>query len=88
MGSGEPAHIEYASPMEAETLKNFPATYMEVAEYDCLRDEGIEFANRLKKERVQVELHEVKQACHGFETATKSSLSKVAMERRIKFLIS
>lgn len=88
LGNGEPAHIEYASPMEAETLKNFPATYMEVAEYDCLRDEGIEFANRLKEECVQVELHEVKQACHGFETETKSSLSKAAMKRRIQFLIN
>lgn len=84
--SQEIEHMEYASPMEAKTLKGFPTSYIEVAEYDCLRDEGIAFCNRLKEENVKAELYEVKQACHGFETAIDSSLTREAMDRRIEFL--
>lgn len=83
LGNQPIEYIEYASPMEVDTLKEFPPSYIEVAEYDCLRDEGIAFGNRLQQEDVLVELHEVKQACHGFETATRSSLTKEAMDRRV-----
>jgi len=86
LGKQPPDFMEYASPMEAEYLQGFPATYIEVAEYDCLRDEGIAFGNRLKEANVLVELHEIKQACHGFETAINSSVTRTAMERRIEFL--
>lgn len=86
LGKQTPDFVEYASPMEAEFLQGFPASYIEVAEYDCLRDEGIAFAKRLKEANVPVELHEVKQACHGFETAINSSVTRTAMERRIEFL--
>lgn len=78
--------IQYASPIEADSLNCFPETYMEVAEYDCLRDEGVAFASRLQKEGVKVELYEEKGTCHGFETALKSTILKNAMERRIQWL--
>ncbi len=81
-----PEHIEYASPIEATSFENFPESYIEVAEYDCLRDEGIMLSERLKEEGVGVELHEVKNACHGFETATDSSITKECMNRRIQWL--
>ncbi len=42
-----PRQIQYASPLEACSLKNFPKTYVEVAEFDCLHDEGIAFAKKL-----------------------------------------
>lgn len=78
--------IKYASPMEADSLMGFPNTYIEVAEFDCLHDEGIEFANRLKKENVNVELYEVKAACHGFEDALNSELLHKCMERRVRWV--
>lgn len=31
----------YVSPMEADLLEGMPSTYLETAEFDCLRDEGI-----------------------------------------------
>ena len=86
LGKQTPEYMEYASPMEAASLEGFPASYIEVAEYDCLRDEGIAFAKRLREADVPVELQVVKQACHGFETAIKSSVTRTAMERRIEFL--
>lgn len=86
LGDQLPKEIAYASPMEAESLKDFPETYIEVAEFDSLRDEGIAFAKKLEDEKISVELHEVKGACHGFETALESEMVERAMQRRIKWL--
>ncbi|MCM1037944.1 MAG: alpha/beta hydrolase [Ruminococcus sp.] len=71
-----------------ESGKHFPDAYIEVAEFDCLRDEGIAFAQRLRSEGVPVELHEVKGACHGFETALASKIVENAMQRRIRWIWS
>ena len=79
--------LKYASPMEAESLMDFPNTYIEVAEFDCLHDEGVEFAKRLKKESVDVELYEVKAACHGFEDVLNSELLHKCMDRRVRWIV-
>lgn len=79
-------HIEYASPIEAASLTKFPPTYIEAAEYDCLRDEGILLYKRLVEENIHAELHEIKNACHGFETAIDSCIMKECMECRINWL--
>lgn len=78
--------IEYASPIEADSLDNFPESYIEVAEYDCLRDEGIAFYKRLIEGGTTAELYEIKNACHGFEVATDGLLTRTCMNRRIKWL--
>ena len=83
----EPAkHVEYASPIEATSFAGFPPTYIEVAQYDCLRDEGILLYERFQEEGIPAELHEIKNACHGFETMTKSKITKTCMNRRINWL--
>lgn len=84
----DPKQIQYASPMEADSLAHFPKTYVETAEFDCLHDEGVAFAKRLKSEGVTAELHEVKGACHGFEAALKSTIVADAINRRIKWIKS
>lgn len=86
LGEQEPEKIEYASPVEASSFEKFPPTYVEVAEFDCLRDEGILFCNKLKETGIAVELHEIKNACHGYETAIESSITRNAMDRRVKRL--
>ena len=86
LGDAEPGHPEYASPAEVYSLEGFPQTYMEVAEFDCLHDEGVMFANRLKIAGVQGELHDIKGACHGYETAGNSRVTRSCMERRIDWL--
>lgn len=88
LGNQEPKQIQYASPIEAESLEHFPNVYMEVAEFDSLRDEGIAFAERLRSEGVFTELHEVKGACHGFETALESRIVEKCMQRRIQWIQS
>ena len=82
----KPEHIEYASPMEAKTLEGFPETYIEVAEFDCLHDDGVAFAKRLETDGIKVELHEVDKACHGFEVALESELVKESLLRRINWI--
>ena len=88
LGNQEPNQIQYASPIEAGSLEHFQNVYMEVAEFDCLRDEGIAFAERLRSEGVFTELHEVKGACHGFETALESRILEKSMQRRIHWIQS
>lgn len=56
--------IDYLSPIEAKTLQGLPATHIEVAQYDCLHDEGVAFASKLEKNGVKVELHEILGAMH------------------------
>ena len=79
---------EFASIAELESLDFFPDTYVEVAEFDCLHDEGIAFAHRLKAEGVATELHDIKGACHGYEAATKSSIVRRCMKHRINWIKS
>lgn len=77
--------LYFASPMENENFENFCKTYIEVAEFDPLRDEGIAFAEKLKSYGVDVKLVKVEHACHGFETAVNSEITRQAMERRVEF---
>lgn len=78
----------YASPAEAVSLEGMPPSYVEVAEYDCLRDEGIAFAKALKDSGIPAELYETKRTVHGFEIAEKNEIVKESVDRRIKKLRS
>ena len=86
LGDEEPSPVEYASPVETKSLKDFPPTYVEVAEFDCLHDEGVAFCERLKNAGVSTELHEVRGGCHGYETATNSLLVRSCMDLRIAWM--
>ena len=83
-----PDKTKYASISEIETLGFFPPTYIETAEYDCLHDEGIEFAEKLKSQGIPVEVHDTKGTCHGYETAIKSSIVEKCMSWRVEWIKS
>jgi len=83
---GVHSHREYASPMEATSLANLPDSYVEVSEFDCLRDEGINFAESMQKSGVHVELYQTKGTVHGFDMAEKSEIVHRSVERRIEVL--
>lgn len=85
---GLPVEKGYASPAEADSLEGMPPAYVEVAEYDCLRDEGIAFAKALKDSGIPAELYETKRTVHGFEIAEKNEIVKESVDRRIKKLRS
>jgi len=86
LGDQHPEKVEYASPLEAESFKSFPPVYIEVAQYDALRDEGIALYHRLQEQGIACEMHEIIGACHGFETALKSNLLRECMNRRLAWL--
>lgn len=79
-------HRDYASPMEAASLENLPDTYVEVSEFDCLRDEGINFAEALEKSGVHVDLYKTTGTVHGFDMEEKSAIVRQSIMRRIDAL--
>ncbi len=77
---------EIISPVEAETLAGLPPAYVEVAEYDCLRDEGIAYAETLRRDGIAAELHQPRRTIHGFEIAEGNEIVRRSVARRIQAL--
>jgi acetyl esterase len=76
----------YASPSHSRRLFGLPKAYIETAEFDPARDEGIAYAGRLAAHNVPVELHNTKGTIHGFEFTSRSSEGVIAVQRRIEFI--
>ncbi|MEX1666752.1 alpha/beta hydrolase [Zhongshania arctica] len=66
----------YAAPARAQDLSGLPDTYISTMEFDPLRDEGIEFALRLMKAGVSVELHSFPGTFHGSTVITAAKVSQ------------
>lgn len=84
--NGVPSHREYASPMEAASFDNLPDSYVEVSEFDCLRDEGINFAEALRESGNHVELYQTTGTVHGYDIAEQSEIVHQSVARRIEAL--
>lgn len=56
----------YFAPLLAGSFENLPRTLVITAEFDPLRDEGEEYARRLKQGGNQVELYRILDSLHGF----------------------
>ena len=65
-----------------------PPTYLETAEFDCLRDCGILYANKLSSLGVVTLLNQTKGTIHGYDINLKSDVVKEAINHRVKFLKS
>lgn len=77
---------EYAVPDEVDNLSSFPETYIEVEEYDSLKDEGLEFAGKLQHAEIPVTLISRKRTYHGFDYFKTSESVRKAKEERLAFL--
>ena len=80
------ADFIYYSPAEAENFEGFPPAYIETAEFDCLHDDGVLYANKLRKAGVPVELNETQGTMHGFDIVQKAPTTKKALEARVCFM--
>ena len=65
-GDEELATDPYCSPLFMENLSNLPAAIIVVPEYDPLRDEGVEYAMRLKEAGNFVDLRREQGMVHAF----------------------
>lgn len=82
------SNIAYASPMDATYFGDLPTAYVETAEFDCLRDEGINYANAMLSAGVKVQLNQTKGTMHGFDIVMKAPTTKQAVQARIAFMKS
>ena len=78
--------LAYRSPVEADSFDGIPSSYIETAEYDCLRDGAIIYAGKLSDNGIDVELHQTKGTLHGYDTLLNGSIVKDLIIRRIEFL--
>ncbi len=77
LGSNEQSDISpYAAPARADDLSHLPNTYISTMEFDPLRDEGIEFALRLMRAGISVELHNYPGTFHGSTMIASAKVSQ------------
>jgi acetyl esterase/lipase len=69
----------YAAPARMADLSGLPRTYLTVNELDPLRDEGLEYAQRLLQAGVSTELHCWPAAFHGFVLVPTAAITQRAL---------
>ena len=72
---------DYISPGEMKDVSFMPPTYIETAEFDCLHDEAIEFAKKLKKEKISVIVNETHKTMHGYDIKNGKITKKIINDR-------
>ena len=84
----EPARtpLAYRSPVQADSLADLPPAYIEVAEFDCLHDDGVLYAELLRKAGVPAELTETKGTMHGFDTVFNAPTSQKMIAARAAYM--
>jgi acetyl esterase/lipase len=77
---------KYASPIETEDLSNLPNAYIEAAQFDCLHDEGLEYAEKLRNNGVEVIVNDTLGTIHGFDYNDKSEYSQEIIGKRVDYM--
>ncbi len=76
----------YLYPMRAGSLDGMPPAYVETAEFDCLHDDGVLYAERLIQSGVSAVLNNTKGTMHGFDIVLYSPIVRECADRRVDFL--
>ncbi len=84
----EKGSFDYRSPLSTSDFSGLPDTYIETAEFDCLRDEGLELCRKLKEAGNKCELVQSRGTVHGFEAVYWSACVKQALASRIAYMRS
>ena len=77
---------QIAAPMKNPLPEVLPPTYIETAEFDCLHDEGIIYAEKSKNRTVELQINETKGTFHGYDMLSSHQISKNSVEKRIAFM--
>lgn len=83
---GDGGTPQYAAPMRADSFSGLPPAYVEVEEFDCLRDEGIAYAAALAAAGVTVQLEDVPGTFHGFDFFSGEEIARTMAEKRTQAL--
>ena len=78
---GEPGVADvspYAAAARAESLVGLPSTFIATGALDLFLEEDMEYARRLARSGVPVELHVYPGAFHGFSQAVEAAVTKAA----------
>ena len=81
-----PQQEQIAVPMKNPLPKVLPPTYIETAEFDCLHDEGIIYAEKIKNHTTELQIHETQGTFHGYDMLSSHPISKDSVEKRIAFM--
>lgn len=73
-------------PVKQQDYSLFPQTYIEVQEYDTLKDEGITLAKLIKSDNVPVILKEIKGTYHGFDNMPENPFVNKILTDRCKII--
>jgi len=68
------------------SFENLPPAYIETAEFDCLHDDGILYAQKLREAGIDVTLNETNGTMHGFDIMQKAETTLAALVVRIEFM--
>jgi acetyl esterase/lipase len=83
---GDFGMFNYISILEAD-LHDLPKCYIETAEFDCLRDQGILYDQKLRASGVDVTSFHTYQTVHGYDGVFFSPFVKTLVERRTQFIM-
>jgi acetyl esterase/lipase len=75
----------YAVPGKGAVC-GLPASYIETAEYDPLRDEALNFAEALKRQGNEPVVNATRGTVHGYDGRPRSAIAQDSMRQRIAFL--
>lgn len=78
--------LAWRSPVEADSHADLPPAYIEVAEFDCLHDDGVLYAKLLRNNGTPVEFHEAKGTMHGFDTVFNAPTSQAMLKKRTAYI--
>ena len=77
---------DYTSLLTMESYLGLPPLYIEPQEFDCLRDEALEYAKILENNHVQVQCNLVRSSFHGADIFFKTEFVKNLLLNRINIL--
>jgi len=76
----------YASPGHRDDLTGLAAAYVETAEFDPLRDEAMDYADRLEEHGVEVHRNPTKGTIHVYEISSDNPETIRSMTERVTYL--
>ena len=82
----EDTPLAYRSPVEADSLEGMPQAYIEVAEFDALRDDGILYSKLLQEAGIDVEFHDTHGTMHGYDYVMNAPTTLLMEVLRIEYM--